>query len=129
MRVGDRRGNFTLDDRELVRCLLMGIAPLIDDDDKLLRALIESRYRRAPTPRDLLDGHLNVVGRVVTPIHDQEVLDSADDEQPNVQRRIPSPGCTAKTPSFRKDMIPGMRENLTRNHSAIIKLLKFLIKS
>src|SRR5262249_7499915 len=40
--------------RELVRCLLMGLAPLIDDDDKLLRALIESRYRRAPTPRDLL---------------------------------------------------------------------------
>jgi hypothetical protein len=131
MRVGDRRSKFTLDDGELVRCLLVGLAPLLDldDDDKLLRALIRNRYRRAPTPSDLLDGRLDVVGRVVTPIHDQKVLDSADDEQPNVQRRIPNPGCTAKTPSFRKDMIPGMRENLTRNHSAIIKLLKFLIKS
>ena len=39
VRVGDRRGNFTLDGGELVRCLLVRLAPLLDfdDDDKLLR--------------------------------------------------------------------------------------------
>src|SRR5208337_3777439 len=33
VRVGDRRGDFTLDDGELVRCLLVGLAPLLDFDD------------------------------------------------------------------------------------------------
>src|ERR1700739_4567970 len=82
MRVGDRRGDFTLDDGELVRCLLVGLTPFLDFDDhnKLLGVTIRNRYRRAPAPRDLLDRRLDVVGRVVTPIHDQKVLDAADDK-------------------------------------------------
>src|SRR5208283_2283114 len=52
-----------------------------DDGDQLLRALIRTRYRPAPSPRDLLDDRLDVVGKVVTPIHDREIRDAADDEQ------------------------------------------------
>ena len=93
VRVGDRRGDFTLDDGELVRCLLVGLAPLLDfdDDDKLLRALIRNRYRRAPTPCNLLDRRLDVVGSVVTPIDDQEILDAADDEQLFIKKNPESP--------------------------------------
>src|SRR6478672_7051852 len=94
VQVVDRRGNFTLNGGELVRYLLGGLAPLLDfdDDDKLLRALIRNRYRRAPTRCDLLDGRLDVVGRVVAPIHDQEILDAADDEQLVVKEESRVPG-------------------------------------
>ena len=93
VRVGHRRGNFTLDDDELVRCLLVGLPPFLDfdDDDKLLGVTIRNRYRRVPTPCDVPDGRLDVVRRVVTPIHDQ-VLDAADDEQLVVKEESRVPG-------------------------------------
>src|SRR5208283_3907735 len=105
VRVGYRRGDFTLDDGELVRCLLVGLAAVLDfdDGDELLDALIRNRYRRAPTPCDLLDGRLYVIGSVVTPIHDQEILDAADYEQlvikeeSRVSRSQPRPlGCASR---------------------------------
>jgi hypothetical protein len=55
------------------------------------RALIRNRYRRAPTPCDLPDGRLDVVARAVTPIHDQKVLDAADDEQLIINKNPESP--------------------------------------
>ena len=83
MRVGHRRGHFTLDGDQLLRRILRGVAAVLefDDGDQLLGPLIRNRYRRAPGPRDVLDRRLDVVGRVVTPIHDQEIFDAADNEQ------------------------------------------------
>ncbi len=40
-----------------------------------------NRYRHAAVSGDLLDRRLDVVGRVVAPVHDQQILDTADDEQ------------------------------------------------
>ena len=43
--------------------------------------IIGNRYRHAAASGDLLDRRLDVVGRVVAPVHDQQILDAADDEQ------------------------------------------------
>src|SRR2546422_5721575 len=53
----------------------------LDDGDQLFGAVAGNRNRRAPTPGDLVDRRLDVVGRVVTPVDDQQILDSSDDEQ------------------------------------------------
>src|ERR1700757_3352562 len=81
-------------DGELVHHIVIGVAPFLDfdDDDKLLLALIRNRYRGAPTPCDLLDRRLDVVGRVVTPIHDQQILDAADDKQFVIKQESRVPG-------------------------------------
>ena len=68
---------------ELVHRTLVEVAAFLefDDGDPLHRALIGQRYGHASSPRDLLDGRFEVVGRVVTPIRAQEVLDAEDREQ------------------------------------------------
>ena len=43
--------------------------------------IVWNRYRHAAASGDLLDRRLDVVGRVVAPVDDQEILDTADDEQ------------------------------------------------
>jgi hypothetical protein len=62
-------------------CITSSSAALLefDDGDKLLRALVRNRYRRAAAPRDLLDRCFDVVRRVVTPVHDQKIFDAAKD--------------------------------------------------
>ena len=56
--------------------------PELDDGDQVLNAVvIRNRYRDAAACRDPLDRRLDVVGRVVAPVDNQEVLDSTDDEQ------------------------------------------------
>src|ERR1700722_659861 len=61
----------------------MGVAPLLqfDDGDQLLGAIVGDRYRRGPASGYLLDGGLDVIGVVIAPVHDQQVLDAAHDEQ------------------------------------------------
>jgi hypothetical protein len=49
--------------------------------DQLLGAVIRNRERNAASARDLVDRRFDVVRRVVTPLHDQEILDTAHDEQ------------------------------------------------
>ena len=64
--------------------LLVGVAPLLefDDGDKLLACRSSGTAIAATRPRGyLLDRRLDVVGRVVAPVDDQEILDAADDEQ------------------------------------------------
>src|SRR5450631_2368234 len=77
-----RRGDFTFDDPQPVGRIPVGVAALLefDDGDQLLRVIVRDRYCRDSASCDLLDCRLDVVGRVVAPIHDQEVLDAADDE-------------------------------------------------
>ena len=43
--------------------------------------IVRDRDRRDAASGDLLDRRLDVVGIVVTPVHDQQILDAADDEQ------------------------------------------------
>ena len=47
---------------------------------QLFNTVIPDRYRRATSRADLLDRRLDVVGRVVAPVDNQKVLDTADDE-------------------------------------------------
>src|ERR1700757_534219 len=88
VRVGYRRGDFTFDGDDLIGRILPGVAAVLefDDGDELFGVLIGNRYRRAPAPRDLLDRRLDVVGRVITPIHDQKILDATHDEQLTVRQ-------------------------------------------
>ena len=43
--------------------------------------MVRDGDRRGATSGDLLDRRLDVIGVVVTPIHDQQIFDSADEEQ------------------------------------------------
>src|ERR1700722_19074965 len=63
--------------------LLVRAAPLLELDDchQLLTLILRDGDRRDAAPGDLLDRRLDVVGIVVTPIHDQQILDAANDEQ------------------------------------------------
>ena len=65
----DRLGDFTFDDGELVQSSRVRVAALreFDDGDPLLRAPIRKRHRRAPSPCDLLDDRLGVVGKWLRP--------------------------------------------------------------
>src|SRR6185437_12814920 len=51
------------------------------DGDQLLDPVVRHRYRHAATTGDQLDRGLDVVGRVIAPVDDQEILDPTDDEQ------------------------------------------------
>ena len=53
----------------------------LDHGHEVLRAVHGDRYRRDPTAGDLLHRRLDVLGIVVTPADDQQVLDAPDDEQ------------------------------------------------
>src|SRR5271156_320407 len=83
VQVGYRKGDFTFDDLEFINGLFVGVGAglELDDGDELFGVLIRNRDRRATSRRDALNRCLEVVGRVVTPIHDQKILDTADDEQ------------------------------------------------
>src|ERR1700761_8746698 len=78
--------DFAFHDAQSVGHLLFRVAALLqlDNRDQLLDALVRNRYRRAAARGDLLDRRLDVVGRVVAPVDNQEVLDAADDEQLSV---------------------------------------------
>ena len=83
MRVRYRRGRFTLDDGELLHRVLVGVAPLLefDNDNQLLGVMVRNRDRRTAASGDLLDRCLDVVGRVVAAVHDQQIFDAPDNEQ------------------------------------------------
>src|SRR5271157_1063716 len=83
VRIGYRGGDVAFDAGEPVHRLLVGIASLLelDDGDQFLGTVQRDRYRRDPTTCDLLDRRLNVLGIVVTPMDDQQILDAADNEQ------------------------------------------------
>ncbi len=64
--------------------ILAGFAALLlhlDDGDQLLGAVHRHRYRRDPSLGDLLDRRLDVLGVMVAPADDQQILDAADDEK------------------------------------------------
>ncbi len=77
-----------------MRRILGGVARLPDlqDDDELLNAVTRSSYRGDASGGDVLYRGLDVFGGVVTPIHDQEILDAADDEQLAVGQEAQVPG-------------------------------------
>ena len=52
-----------------------------DDGDKLFSAVIRHSYRHDAAAGDFLNRRLDVVRIVIGPIHDQEILDAARDEQ------------------------------------------------
>src|SRR6202021_944097 len=53
----------------------------LGDHDQALATTILDGNRRDTAAADLLSGRLDVVGVVVPPVDDQQVLDAADDEQ------------------------------------------------
>lgn len=83
VRVGDRGGDIALDLAEPAHRVLVGVAPLLelDDRDQLLGAVHRDRYRGDPAAGDLLDRRLDVLGIVIAPADDQQVLDAPDNEQ------------------------------------------------
>lgn len=83
MRIRYRGGDVTFHPAEPVHRLHGGIASRLelDDGDQILGALQRDRYCRYPTACDLLDRRLDVLGIVIAPTDDQQVLDATDDEQ------------------------------------------------
>jgi hypothetical protein len=63
--------------------LLLGAAALLqlDDGDELLGLIDGYRDGRDPAAGDLLHRGFDVLGVVVAPVHDQQVLDAAHDEE------------------------------------------------
>ena len=88
----------------------------LDDRDQLLAPIVQDGDRGDAAAGDLLDRRLDVVGIVVAPIDDQQILDPADDEEftvgddaqvsgpkPRAPAACPRDGSTSRPPKVRSD--------------------------